>query len=253
MYEILALKYAGPFEGSGALLMWLRDWEVVAKRCYYIWCIRGDNETIVVDTGVSPERAREKSLEGYVSPAEMLSRIDVNAEEVKRVILTHIHWDHVSGVRLFPNATFYVQQQEFRFWIEDPVAKRPPLASTSDYKANSYLAALKGSDRLVLLDGDSEIVPGIECLLSPGHTVALQTVAVETVRGTAIVGSDSAHLFRNFSEDWPSAIITNLVEWLKTYDRLRAKVSSLELLFPGHDPLLTESFPKIADGITKLA
>jgi len=125
VYEILALKYAGPFEGSGALLMWLRDWEVIAQRCYYIWVIRGENETIVVD-------------------------------------------------------------------------------------------------------------------------------AVETVRGTAIVGSDSAHLFRNFIEDWPSAIITNLVEWLKTYDRLRARVSSLELLFPGHDPLLTENFPKIADGITKL-
>lgn len=253
MYEILALKYAGPFEGSGALLMWLRDWDVIAQRCYYIWVIRGENETIVVDAGVSPERAREKSLEGYISPAEMLSRIDVNAEEVRRVILTHIHWDHVSGVTLFPNASFYVQQQEFRFWLKDPIAKRAPLARTSDKEANSYLASLEGSDRLVLLEGDSEIVPGVECLLSPGHTVALQTVAVETVRGTAIVGSDSAHLFRNFSEDWPSAIITNLVEWLKTYDRLKAKVSSLELLFPGHDPLLTESFPKIADGITKLA
>ncbi len=252
MYEILALRYAGPFEGSGALLMWLRDWEVVAKRCYYIWCIRGDNETIVVDAGVSPERAREKNLEGYVSPAEMLSRIGVDAEEVKRVILTHIHWDHVSGVRLFPNATFYVQQQEFRFWLEDPVAKRPPLASTSDDEANAYLASLEGTERLVLLDGDSEIAPGIECLLSPGHTVALQTVAVDTARGTAIVGSDCAHLFRNFSEDWPSAIITNLVAWLNTYERLRTRVSSQDLLFPGHDPLLTESFPEIADGITKL-
>jgi glyoxylase-like metal-dependent hydrolase (beta-lactamase superfamily II) len=252
VYEILALKYAGPFESSGALLMWLRDWEVVVKRCYYIWVIRGENETIVVDTGVSPELAREKRLEGYVSPVEMLSRIDVNAEEVKHVILTHIHWDHVSGVTLFPNATFYVQQEEFRFWVQDPVAKRPPLARTSDNKANSYLASLEGSDRLVLLDGDSEIIPGIECLLSPGHSVALQTVAVETIKGTAVVGSDSAHLFRNFSEDWPSAIITNLVDWMKTYEKLRSRVSSQELLFPGHDPLLTESYPKIAEGITRL-
>ena len=139
MYEILALRYAGPFEGSGALLMWLRDWDVVAKRCYYIWCIRNEKETIVVDTGVSPERAGEMNLAGYINPAEMLSRIDVDARQVKHVILTHIHWDHASGVRLFPNATFYVQQREFRFWIDDPIAKRPPLARSSDPEAISYL------------------------------------------------------------------------------------------------------------------
>jgi glyoxylase-like metal-dependent hydrolase (beta-lactamase superfamily II) len=252
VYEILALRYAGPFEGSGALLMWLRDWDVVAQRCYYIWCIRSEKETIVVDTGVSPERAGEMNLAGYVNPVEMLSRIDVDARQVKHVILTHIHWDHVSGVKLFPKATFYVQQREFRFWIEDPIARRPPLARSSDTEAISFLASLEGSERLVLLDGDCEIMPGIECLLSPGHTVALQAVAVETAKGTAIVGSDCAHLFRNFREEWPSAIITNLVDWLKTYERLKATVSEPELLFPGHDPLLTESYPKIADGITKL-
>jgi glyoxylase-like metal-dependent hydrolase (beta-lactamase superfamily II) len=182
----------------------------------------------------------------------MLSTIAVNAAEVRHVILTHIHWDHVSGVKLFPNATFFVQEQEFRFWTKDPIARRPPFARTSDNEANSYLASLEGSDRLVLLDGDTKVFPGIECLLAPGHTVALQAVAVETRRGTAIIGSDCAHLFRNFQEDWPTAIITNLVEWLKTYERLKSKVSTQDLLIPGHDPLLTENYPQIADGITKL-
>ena len=96
-------------------------------------------------------------------------------------------------------------------------------------------------------------MPGIECLLSPGHTVALQTVAVNTGRGTAIVGSDCAHVFRNYEEDWPSSLIVDLVGWMKTYTRLRGKVSSSDLLFPGHDRLLLANYPKVAEDVTRLA
>ena len=85
VYEIFALKYAGPLTGSGALLMWFKDWEEIVERNYYFWCLKGEGETVVVDAGVSPDLAREKDLNGYVSPAEMLSRIGVRAEEVRHV------------------------------------------------------------------------------------------------------------------------------------------------------------------------
>ncbi|NIR14757.1 MAG: MBL fold metallo-hydrolase, partial [Desulfobacterales bacterium] len=65
---------------------------------YYIWCIKGSGETVVVDAGVSPELASEKNLKGYISPAEVLSRIQVKADEIRHVVITHIHWDHTSGV-----------------------------------------------------------------------------------------------------------------------------------------------------------
>jgi glyoxylase-like metal-dependent hydrolase (beta-lactamase superfamily II) len=251
-YEIYALKYAGPFTSSGAFLMWLKDWEKVERRDYYIWCLKGAGETIIVDAGVSPDLAKERNLAGYISPAEVLSRIDVKADEVRRVILTHLHWDHSSGVSLFPKATFYIQEQEYHFCMKDPIATRPPFMSMSDEAAKAYLASLEGTDRLALLKGDQEILPGIECLLAPGHSVALQAVAVNTAKGTAILGSDCAHIFRNYQEDWPSAIIVDLVGWMKTYDKLRAKASSIDLLFPGHDPIMSEKYPELAEGVTRL-
>ena len=251
-YEIYALKYAGPFTSSGAFLMWRKDWEKVVQRNYYFWCLRGAKETVIVDAGVSPELARERNLAGYVSPAEVLSRIGVKAEEVRHLILTHIHWDHSSGTGLFPNATVYVQEAEFNFAIKDPIADRPPFRATADQKSKAYLASLEGTKRLVLLKGDEEILPGIECLLAPGHTVALQAVAVNTAKGTAILGSDCAHTFRNYQEDWPSCLIVDLVGWMKTYEKLRKKASSPDLLFPGHDPLMSANFPKVAEDITRL-
>ena len=122
----------------------------------------------------------------------------------------------------------------------------------ADAAAADYLAALEGTRRLVLLEGDQQILPGIQCLLSPGHTVALQTVAVQTAKGTAIVGSDCAHVFRNYREDWPSALIVDLVGWMKSYDKLREKASSPDLLFPGHDRRLLENYPAVARDVARL-
>lgn len=251
-YEIYALKSAGPFTSSGALLMWLQEWERVETRNYYFWCIKGGGETIIVDAGVSPRLARERNLAGYISPAEILSRIDVKAEDIPRVILTHLHWDHSSGASLFPRASFYIQELEYHFWMRDPIADRPPFKNLTEESAKAYLASLEGTNRLALLKGDQEVLPGIECLLAPGHSTGLQAVAVKTARGTAVLGSDCAHIFRNYREDWPSAIIVDLVGWMKTYDKLRAKASSPDLLFPGHDPLMSEEYPSVAEGVTRL-
>ena len=177
-YEIYALKYAGPFVRTGAHLMWYRDWDKTETINYYIFCIKGDAETVVVDAGLTLELAKQRELDGYVSPAEVLARIDVEAADVRHVIVTHMHFDHANGVSLFPQATFYIQEDEYRFWVEDPVATRPPFKEVSDADANTYLAALEGTDRLSLFKGDQQVIPGIQCLLAPGHTVGLQPARI---------------------------------------------------------------------------
>ena len=160
-YEIYALKYAGPFVRTGAHLMWYRDWDKIEKINYYIWCIKGAGETVIVDAGVTPQMARDRELNGYVNPVEVLARINVNADDVRHVIVTHMHFDHAGGVSLFPRATFYIQENEYRFWLGDPVAGRPPFKQVADAASSAYLASIENTDRLVLLKGDQPILPGI--------------------------------------------------------------------------------------------
>jgi len=252
IYEIYAVKYAGPLISSVAMVLWNTEWENKIERNYYIWVVRGNGETLIVDCGVAPSLARERQIPGYISPVKVLARLGVDASHVKRVIITHINFDHISGIELFPNATFYVQKTEFNFWIKDPIAKKPPFSRVTDPVGNAYLAKLEGTEKLVMVDGDQVILPGIELLLAPGHTPGHQVVAVNTARGTAIVGSDCAHIFRNYEEEIPSIFITDMIAWMKTYDKLKSKVSSADLLFPGHDMKMFTQYPRVAEDITRL-
>ena len=251
-YEVYAVKYAGPFTRPVAKVLWNTDWEKEIKINYYLWVVKGKNETLVVDAGVAPPLAQEMKLQGYVNPAHVLKGIGIEASQVQKVVITHIHFDHINGLGLFPNATFYVQEKEFNFWMKDPVAKKPPFLMLSAPDRNADLAKLEGTERLVLLRGDQVLLPGIELLLAPGHTPGLQAVAVNTMKGTAILGSDCGHIFRNYEEEIPSCFITDMMAWMKSYEKLKAKVSSLNLLFPGHDIKMSTEYPKVAEDITRL-
>ena len=253
VYEIYAVKYAGPFIRPLAKVIWNKGWDEKIEIMYYIWVIKGNGETLIVDCGVAPALAKELQLQSYVSPAKVLARMGIDASHVQKVIVTHINFDHVSGIELFPEATVYVQETEFNFYIKDPIAQKPPFLMSSDPVSNSYLSRLEGTRRLVLVSGDKEILPGIELILAPGHTPALQAVAVNTAKGKAILGSDCGHIFRNYEEEIPSCFIVDLVSWMKSYDKLKAIVSSPALLFPGHDMKMLTDYPKVAEDITRLA
>lgn len=250
-YEIYALKYAGPFTRPASMIRWFQDIDKFEQINYYIFALKGE-ETIVVDCGCSPKLAAQRNLAGYENPVEVLKKIDIDARKVKHVVATHIHFDHISGVSLFPRATIYVQEKEYNFWIKDPMAKRAPFMQTTDPVGNRYLARLHGKERLKLIKGDKKILPGIELLLTPGHTVGNQVVAVHTEKGIAIVGSDTAHVFSSYRTDIPSGIITDMIAWMKSYDKIRKKAAAIDLIFPGHDPALLENYPNIVEGVSRL-
>ena len=251
-YEIYAVKFSGPFSSSGALLMWMKDWDTICQRNYYFWCLKSSDQTILVDAGVSPQLAQEKSIANFVNPAEILEGIEVDVNNINHVILTHLHWDHVDGISLFPRAKVYVQRTERDFWLYDEMALRSPFNFFLNEYTSNTLKVCEDEGRMVLIEGDQQILPGIECLLAPGHSVALQAVAVRTAQGTALLGSDCAHLFRNYEEEWPSALIIDMVAWVGSLDKLKNRASLPELLFPGHDPLMTTRYPEVAPGITRL-
>jgi glyoxylase-like metal-dependent hydrolase (beta-lactamase superfamily II) len=99
------------------------------------------------------------------------------------VVNTHFHFDHAGGnttrladgriVPTFSNAEYYIQREEWRCALE------PNERTQRSYLLENY-EILSTLDRLILLDGNAEILPGIEVLKTPGHTEHHQSVIVRS-------------------------------------------------------------------------
>ncbi|BEQ16641.1 N-acyl homoserine lactonase family protein [Desulfoferula mesophila] len=252
-YEIYALRYAGPEESSRALLIWNRDWEQRVKRAYYFWCLLGPAGPVVVDCAVTPERAAQRKLTNYRPPLELLAALGVEPGEVRHLVLTHLHWDHCGGAAWFPAAQVHVGLADWAFWSQSPLASRSILALLHEPEDLAPLRTAQDQGRLRLHPGDAPLAPGLELLAAPGHSPGLMALQAATKVGQAVVASDCGHTFANFAQDWPSMFIFNLPAWLESMERLRGRVSAPELLFPGHDLKMSEDYPEVAPGVTRLA
>ncbi|MCF8034523.1 MAG: N-acyl homoserine lactonase family protein [Desulfarculaceae bacterium] len=251
-WEIYALMYAGPVETSRAVTLWNRDFDQNHQRAYYFWCLLGEGGPVVVDAGTHPDTAVERELPSYESPDQVLARLGVDAAAVPHLVLTHLHWDHAGGAGLFPGAQVHVHREEWRFWQEDPVSRRALFQWLRDDPTGRALERARDEGRLVLHDDGDAPLPGLELVAAPGHTPGLMALAADTAQGRAVVGSDCGHTWDNYALDWPSSFICDLPAWLRSMDKLKSLAASERLLIPGHDLAMSQDFPEVAPGVTRL-
>jgi glyoxylase-like metal-dependent hydrolase (beta-lactamase superfamily II) len=168
---------------------------------------------------------------------------------VQHAIVTHMHWDHVGNYDLFPNARLYLQERELHFWTG---AQMDEWKSSLEEDELAAVVRLHFRGRLGLCDGAQEIVPGITVHHVGGHTTGSQIVQVETARGTAVVASDAAKLYRNFLEDIPQSHSHSVPDQLGGYALIKRLATKEDLIIPGHDPDVMRRQPLFADGVAIL-
>ena len=162
-----------------------------------MWYIQGSKNNIIVDLGPeNPDRAVENH--GLVinrgekqKPENACRGIGLSPDDVKVVVLTHLHWDHVGGFEVFKNARFLVQRKEIQYAI----------APLSSFRYNYFEKDL-GKPRFVdyleridVIEGDKEIEPGVKAIFIPGHSPGFQGVLVDTEKGKYFVAGDSVGLY----------------------------------------------------------
>jgi glyoxylase-like metal-dependent hydrolase (beta-lactamase superfamily II) len=254
-YEIFACQYGGPITRKQAIVLWNNGWDVDGQLSYFVWAVRDKaGNTVVIDTGCNPVEGANRKVAGYTDPVDVLSRIGAGADTVRKVVISHMHWDHSGNIesylKAFPKAKFYVQKRELEF-CSGPLAARKPIGVLFDHKANKVVAGLQGTGRMAVVDGDHRLAPGLDLFLAPGHTLGLQVLRVNTAKGPAIVGSDLAHVFQGYKDDTGSVFIMDMPGWLKSFDKIKPMVAP-DMIFPGHDIQMHDGFPEVAKWVTKL-
>jgi glyoxylase-like metal-dependent hydrolase (beta-lactamase superfamily II) len=250
-YEIYAMKYAERQADLSTFMLGVEPGRETITIDYFVWLLQGGSEPIVVDTGFTPQIAEARQRKYLASPADQLRKLGVDAADVKKVLISHLHWDHFGGFSFFPNATFYLQTKEYQYWT-GPVMRFRAAQGLVEANDMAELVRLNMQGRVHFVDGVEEVAPGISLHYVGGHTAGIQVARVSTKKGQAVVASDASHLFRNVEENTPANLITNLPEMFSAFDAIRELSSGPHLWFPGHDPAVLQRFPTQSTDIAYL-
>jgi glyoxylase-like metal-dependent hydrolase (beta-lactamase superfamily II) len=167
--------------------------------------VRTEERNILIETGIG-NKLSEKMVQIFGQPAKLLenlSAVGAAPEQIDVVVNSHLHFDHCGWntirqngaiVPTFPNATYYIQEGE---WKHAHQGQRDSVS----YLHENY-DPLVESGQMKLLRGNQEIVPGISVEVFPGHTRDMQAVLIQSGGKTACYISDliptSAHVDLNW-------------------------------------------------------
>lgn len=209
---------------------------------YFVWVLDNGQTRIVVDTGYDEAEGTRRGRPILRDPARSLLAINVEAETVDTVIITHMHYDHAGGLARYPKARFHLQATEMGFatgpCMCDPDIRAPYTAEhVCDMIRHLY------AGRVVFHSGDAEIAPGITVHRIGGHSRGLQAVRVQTAGGPLCLASDAAHYYENFEARKMFPIVVDRAEMLAGFDRIVDLAGSPSRVIPGHDPLVRDRYP----------
>ncbi|UQG62631.1 N-acyl homoserine lactonase family protein (plasmid) [Marinobacter sp. M3C] len=240
-YQVFALRYATVQRSSSENFLGGDPHETSTRMDYYVWLLRSPTRTLLVDTGFNENAARERKREFLRCPIESLSVLGISPHEIDEVILTHLHYDHAGNHDLLPNARFYLQERELHYAV-GPSMRHAVLRHP--YAVDDIVDVVRAlyEERIVCLNGRTELAPGVIVHQVGGHTAGLQIVQVWTRKGWLVLSSDASHYYANYEQARPFPIVHNVAEMLDAYDTMRGLAASPDLVIPGHDPLVMERF-----------
>jgi glyoxylase-like metal-dependent hydrolase (beta-lactamase superfamily II) len=151
-----------------------------------------------------------------------MQELGVDPNEVKDVILTHLHFDHAEGLAGWPMRRTYVHKIE----TEAPYAQ---LVS----------GVLEMADLQILEGEEGEIEPGLRWMLTPGHCDGLISLLVDTDDGLVVIASDCVGPLPEYFEqmDLPEDFGPEREELLHQWKRIRELDPAV--VIPGHNPPVT--------------
>ena len=167
--------------------------------------INTGSKLVLIDVGSGP------SPDGTVGQLfANLAAAGVQPGDIDVVVLSHLHPDHINGLRTsdgaiaFANAKIVAPQDDWAFWMSEANAAQATTAIDKNYFANARKILAGTEDRISRYNGGSEVGPGITAMATPGHTPGHTSFVVASGGSTLLVQSDVTNIPELFlrNPDW---------------------------------------------------
>lgn len=185
---------------SGKKLIWdagvPRDWETR-------WAPTGLDTLFPVDT-VTEEMWLDSRLK----------QLNVEPSDIDYLLLSHLHIDHAANAKMF-------QDSDTKIIVDEK--EKEGAFSFDGYNLGGHIKSDYDTLALDTINEDTEILPGITLLRTPGHTWGTMSLQVDLAdEGTMLFTSDSLYLKESYGPPPIAAgIVYDTVAWFKSVERIR--------------------------------
>lgn len=214
----------------------------LAMRCLLL---QGRDRLVLIDTGIGTvfdETFADRYAVDHEHSAlhRSLEEAGFEAADVTDVILTHLHFDHAGGTTFrddagalqltFEHARHHVQREHWEW------ARTSNPKEQASFRSE-YLEPLADSGQVDLVDGRTEILPGIEALPIHGHTEAQQMLKIGGAEQTLLFAADLLPTTAHLKPAWTMAYDVRPMTTIEEKDRFlqNAEAEGWTLFFE-HDP-----------------
>ncbi len=166
---------------------------------------------VLIDAGIGMNRLTEKQKRNFSVEEESfiiqdLARLGVTPEEIDFVLMTHLHFDHVTGltgvsgdgtlVSVFPNAKIITSLTE---WEE---MRAPNIRSKATYWSENWQ---KISHQIHTYSGEMEVLPGVTMHHTGGHSAGHGIVQITSKEMRAVHLGDIFPTHAHLNPLWVTA------------------------------------------------
>jgi glyoxylase-like metal-dependent hydrolase (beta-lactamase superfamily II) len=205
----------------------------------------GNNDKIITDPsywGPAFQRLSPVNTPDMAIDAQ-LGKIGLKPDDIKYVVVSHLHLDHGGNVGKFPNSTLIVQKDEIRnaFWPE-PGTAGPYVPGDVAPLRSDLGEAMPNRYKMIQLNSDMDIFGdnGVVVKRWVGHTPGSQMLVVRLPKtGTVILTGDNVY----FRENVEKNILPNVAlaydppGILRAYEWIRyLQATEKADFFTAHDP-----------------
>ncbi|MCE3230033.1 MAG: N-acyl homoserine lactonase family protein [Bacteroidetes bacterium] len=222
------------------------------KVFFMYWLLKGSNgKNILVDAGFTEDAKVDTQKITFTAPEKLLAVVNVKPEEITDIIITHPHWDHIGGIDLYPSAMVWMQQKDY-----DDLISKKKNPEASGYNKADIQKVLKrkenGTLKLLQAKRDEVIMPNVTVVTASVHTPGSQYVTAYNGKQNVFIASDNCKYYHNIIRMKSIPGPHDQKAYVRTLRNMKAMMPDIDLIIPGHDPLVFEKFKSVGKDVVEI-
>jgi glyoxylase-like metal-dependent hydrolase (beta-lactamase superfamily II) len=196
-------------------------------------------ELVLIDTGLGFRKVYGPRTGHLLAN---LRAAGIDPASIDLVALSHAHPDHVWGLvdehgrPNFPNAQIHITQADLAFWTDEGKLSHPSLGP--------YIGPIRDTllplrDRMTFLKDGQDVMPGLQALATPGHTVGHTSFVISSQGSSMVYIGDLGHQPQLQMEN-PHAEFTRDTD---PKQGVASRLRVFDMVASGKIPILAYHFP----------